>query len=948
MRIFYLFLLSFISLFTLAQNQLIVVGTANTTNTVTTYPAPYGNWYWGAKHQFLIRASELTAAGMSAGNINSLAFDVVSANGTPLQNFTISIAQVTNTDLQNGFISTALTIVSSATSYTDVAGWNTHVFSSPFYWDGTSNLLIETCFNNSSFTQNTVFNLTNTSFAASTFYFSDNSSVCAATATYPSTTTRPVMQFDWTPDSIPPMANFSSNNSSCSGSIQFTDLSSGQPTSWQWDFGDGNTSTQQNPLHIYSASGTYTVTLIACNQYGCDTLVMPNYITINLNPNLPVNANCYPATINGTLGFGITNVSLNTINNPSADASAGYEDFTCLSTNLTVGQNYTLLVTHDQPANHNCAAWIDWNNDGVFDDINERILTVTSALTSSVSFFVPPTAVMNTPLRLRISADYDFSAAPTPCSNLDYGQAEDYTVIVNPNNNPPDVAFTADVTYSCDGTVQFTDLTQNLPQTWAWDFGDGNTSNIQNPTHTYTSNGTYTVTLICTNANGSDTAVYTNYITVNTAGAVSATNCYPQTTSYCCGYGTYQVTFNTINNISNDASEGYQDFSCAHQTTVYAGNTYSLSVKTGVNNPQDTRVWIDWNNDGTFSSSELILDAPNDYNPSAAIYIPPGGIVLNTPLRMRVRSDIVGTPKTACDAPLYGQIEDYAVIVDTLPTPPVADFTSDIRYTCSDSIRFFDLSTNNPTAWNWSFGDGNTSTLQNPVHKYALPGAYNVSLTASNTGGSNATIKYGYIVVNCDTAEIPDSGNVTNTNCNGVIFDDGRGLNYHNNIDGSVTIQPSGATSVQLQFLSFNFSTGDSLLIYNAANTNNANLIGAFSGNSLPPTIISATGIMTVREKTNGNTTASGFLAEWTCSNSIREYASTNIHLYPNPTTGVIHIQNATGKPVTSVSIYTILGEHIATVIPLNNTVNLNRYNLSEGIYLIQVNEQYFYKITKK
>ncbi|MGC9310870.1 MAG: PKD domain-containing protein, partial [Candidatus Aenigmatarchaeota archaeon] len=62
--------------------------------------------------------------------------------------------------------------------------------------------------------------------------------------------------------------------------------------------------------------------------------------------------------------------------------------------------------------------------------------------------------------------------------------------------------------------VQFTDLTQNSPNSWNWDFGDGETSSEQNPTHTYLSPGTYTVTLTASNSEGSDTETKTDYITV--------------------------------------------------------------------------------------------------------------------------------------------------------------------------------------------------------------------------------------------------------------------------------------------------------------------------------------------------------------------------------------------------------------------------------------------------
>jgi PKD repeat protein len=62
--------------------------------------------------------------------------------------------------------------------------------------------------------------------------------------------------------------------------VQFTDLSLNGPTSWDWDFGDGGTSTEQHPLYAYQTPGTYTVTLIATNGYGSDTETKSNYITV--------------------------------------------------------------------------------------------------------------------------------------------------------------------------------------------------------------------------------------------------------------------------------------------------------------------------------------------------------------------------------------------------------------------------------------------------------------------------------------------------------------------------------------------------------------------------------------------------------------------------------------------------------------------------------------------
>ena len=81
----------------------------------------------------------------------------------------------------------------------------------------------------------------------------------------------------------PPVANFeASTTSSCSGAIQFTDLSSNNPSSWQWDFGDGVTSNLQSPKHLYATSGIYSVSLIATNGFGTDAITKNSYIEIDL------------------------------------------------------------------------------------------------------------------------------------------------------------------------------------------------------------------------------------------------------------------------------------------------------------------------------------------------------------------------------------------------------------------------------------------------------------------------------------------------------------------------------------------------------------------------------------------------------------------------------------------------------------------------------------------
>jgi hypothetical protein len=82
----------------------IAIGSGNLTNDYTTYPAPYGNWYYSAKHQFLIRAEELQAAGIAAGEISSLAFDVVATDPTLYDYLDIQITSSTIEELSEQFL----------------------------------------------------------------------------------------------------------------------------------------------------------------------------------------------------------------------------------------------------------------------------------------------------------------------------------------------------------------------------------------------------------------------------------------------------------------------------------------------------------------------------------------------------------------------------------------------------------------------------------------------------------------------------------------------------------------------------------------------------------------------------------------------------------------------------------------------------------------------------
>lgn len=463
---------------------------------------------------------------------------------------------------------------------------------------------------------------------------------------------------------LPPISNFYVNNiSSCSGLIQFTDISSNNPTGWFWDFGDGSTDNIQNPSHNYTSSGVYTVSLISSNSAGTDTLIFVNYLSVNLGANFPVSPSCTPQTQNSSLGFGITNVTLGNLDRSSGDASEGYSDFTCDSTALFIGYTYPVTITHDNPTFHQCAVWIDYNNDGIFDNASEQIIYSPSSLVTEGDFQVPSSAIINAPLRMRVWADYDLAGAADPCAPPQFGQIEDYTVFILQNTSPPSADFSSDINYTCDGVVQFSDLSTNAPFAWQWDFGDGNTSVAQNPNHTYINDGVYNVQMTASNAFGDGIVTKMSLVEVNTTGNLIPADCYPSTVAHCCGYGIENVNINSISNASVNSSEGYVDFSCENKTNLNIGDSYAISVSTGLDNPQDTKVWLDIDNNGFFDSDELLLEEYNAYSFTAALVVPVN-TVLSTPIRMRISSDEVGNNFGPCDDLIRGQAEDYSIIVN--------------------------------------------------------------------------------------------------------------------------------------------------------------------------------------------------------------------------------------------------------------------------------------------
>jgi gliding motility-associated-like protein len=236
---------------------LATIGTGTTFNTQYSYPAPYGNYYWGAKHQILYTAAELQAAGMQSGTISELAFNVAALNGgtTSYQNVQIKMGCSTLSSLSTW--QTGLSTVYTNANYTVTTGWNTHVFTNKFDWDGVSSIIVEFCFNNASYQQNISTYWTTTTNNSVIRYIADNSTVCA-TSTYA------------TPDTKRPNTRFKT----CNAPPVFLAYS------WAPAAAVSNPNIA-NPTALINANSTFTVTVTgtACT--------VSDVVTVNIGSTTP-------------------------------------------------------------------------------------------------------------------------------------------------------------------------------------------------------------------------------------------------------------------------------------------------------------------------------------------------------------------------------------------------------------------------------------------------------------------------------------------------------------------------------------------------------------------------------------------------------------------------------------------------------------------------------------
>ena len=471
--------------------------------------------------------------------------------------------------------------------------------------------------------------------------------------------------------------------------------------------------------------------------------------------------------------------------------------------------------------------------------------------------------------------------------------------------------------------VQFTDLSTNTPTSWSWTFTGGTpaTSTVKNPSVTYATAGTYSVSLTATNSAGSNTKTKTAYITVTAATVINMQNA---TVTTCTG---------TLHDDGGPSAN-------------YTNNkTYTLVIQPS----GATSVTMNFSQWGLESGYDFLkiyngtsVSAPLIGNYSATT---PGTVTANSgAMTLRFTSDGNTTG--------IGWKSTWTATGGTCspPVTPVADFSATpTTVGTATPVQFTDLSTNTPTAWSWTFTGGTpaTSTVKNPSVTYATVGTYSVSLTASNSAGSNTKTKTGYIIVTAPT--VINMQNATVTTCTGTLYDDGGPTaNYTNSKAYTLVIQPAGATSVSMNFTQWGLESGyDFLKIYNGTSVS-APLLGNYSATT-PGTVTANSGAMTLRFTSDGNTTGIGWKSTWTavgCTAPPSSAVITGVQtisdnekgmfIYPNPSFGEFTV--LLNKNYSQLTIKNITG-HLIEKIALSDSdksLNISLTSYPKGIYFIE------------
>lgn len=557
--------------------------------------------------------------------------------------------------------------------------------------------------------------------------------------------------------------------------VNFTDQSNAQEgniVKWEWDLGDGTVSAQQNPTHVYTGPGNYNVILRVTNSNGCvNTISKAQYIKlkdgVQADYSFTGSTQCTPPSIirftnkstgTGTLSyqwlFGDGNTSTQQHPNNTYTAAGLYtiqlivkNNAGCIDT-LTKKDSIAVGVAH---ANFTAP-------DSICQNTTLQLLNTSQPVTGKLSWNFGDG---NTSLVANPAIFYKNAGTYSVTLVADFGSCKDS--VAKPIKVLPkaSAAFTSNKTVSCNApfTVQFNNTTAGATS-YKWLFGDNTSSSLASPSHTYTQNGVYDVTLITTNSYGcNDTLVQQKYINITPAdiqvAGLPVNGCAPLTFS-----PSYLVkSVSPIAQFNWNFGDGSSPV-----TAQYPSHTYS--------NPGVYTVTLTYTTVDGCTGTVVYPDAVKvGQKPVVAFNASPTNTCASTPVVFIDKStgsitswlwnfgdgitDTGRAPAHQYNDTGYFNIQ---LIVgnngcsDTLTKPnfiyikpPIAKFAANMQ--CEDPYHFeFSNYSIGAVNWSWDFGDGNKSTVLNPVHTYANKGTYLVKLTVNN-GVCTHTSAFGAIVV---------------------------------------------------------------------------------------------------------------------------------------------------------------------------------------------------------
>jgi gliding motility-associated-like protein len=496
-----------------------------------------------------------------------------------------------------------------------------------------------------------------------------------------------------------PIANFNNNPICLNSNVSFTDassVSSGSIASWLWNFGNGNTSTLQNPSTSYTTVGAISVNLFVTSASGC-TASITKPLTVGQIPtsSFSYSFNCIKDSViftntssisSGSITSSLWNFgdlsSTSNLTNPRHNYSAsGNYTATLISTsNFSCSSTSTVLVslTNKVSANYSISATNFCLGSAInFSNVSTYSLSTINAW--AWNFGNGATSSQQNP-------SYTYTASGTYSVTLQSTAADGCKGIITKTvsiNAKPVVQFTTTILSACaTKTIGFNNTsTAPAGSTYLWNFGDGNSSTSQNPIYAYSTSGTYPIKLVIKAPGGcADSLTKTSYITINST---------------------------PVSNFSLSTTCVLTNVNFINNSTISTGSITS------------------WNwNLGDGASSTSSLQSPS-YTYSIA-----GTYTVN----------LASTSNLGC-------VGTYTQVIN-VTNKPVANFTSNSLINCSgETLSFNNLSTpsSGPTYF-WSFGNGGSSFQQNPIYTYSTSGFYSIKLVVSSSGACADSITKPYNV----------------------------------------------------------------------------------------------------------------------------------------------------------------------------------------------------------